>query len=1090
MKLRLLCLTVVISIMACSAVASAQTCNGVSRVVFDGGNNNLDGMVGPTTPPNPTSQVGTPGAINQTPLWLVSKFKFDMFNLPVGTVAGDVVCAELRVPDQDNLRNGSPGVHPFTLEHFATSDDTTVVEADDTAGALASFSPVGGGRDPLVPDFSRYVFVDVTAQVQDDITNARALSSYRWGIAPADALNTTLNPGGDNYQTGDSDCDGNAGFCPPDGLPTDGTFMLIIGLASQETDCTDGVDNDGDTLIDCEDPNCSDNVACPENCSNLIDDDADGDIDCLDSECATIEPCVETICDDSLDGDNDTFTDCADTDCSDDPACPETCDNSVDDDADGDIDCADSECTCNAACDPFPAEDCTNGIDDDCDGDADCIDADCALNAACIPECVGVSMVVFDGGSNALDANAGPTTVPDTGFPILNPGSINNRPLWGVSKFKLDTILPPGTTSADIECASIRIPDMDQLRNGAPGLLPYTLQHFETTDNTKVVQDDGIEANTPPLTSRTPVAGGRQPLVPDVFRFHFEDATVEVKNDLDNGRPLSSWRWGVNEADSVNASGGIGDQYSTGCADCGGNTSFCPPNGLPTDGTFMLTIRAATHEQFNCANGIDDDGDGDIDCFDSDCATIEPCVETICDDSLDGDNDTFTDCDDSDCSDDPTCAEICDNSVDDDADGDVDCADSECFAVEPCVETICNDGLDGDNDTFIDCDDTDCSDDPACPEVCDNSVDDDADGAIDCADLECVCEPICDPPPAESCGNSFDDDCDGDTDCDDSDCFAAEPCIETICDDSLDGDNDGLTDCDDPDCSGLANCPTTVMMKVHEGGNTSLDAFSLEPGGPINLTFILAFIGSQDLAPVWFISKFKLDTVLPAGTTSADIISATLSVPDQNLTRVSGSAGGPSGLDLVLHHFATGDETQVVDADRHETTLELTDFGVVIPAGGTGSAGQASAADVDVTNAIKDDLDNARGVSSFRVGHDPASLVGHTGSDQYQWGSADCSIINGGAGLPGFCPPDGDPNVMKLTIVLAAGAGPCNDPFADADGDGDSDQADFANVQLRIPDRVDLACHSPTAPLVVCALHHPLRRSQTKEETCCLWGLG
>ena len=51
--------------------------------------------------------------------------------------------------------------------------------------------------------------------------------------------------------------------------------------------CTNEIDDDGDGDIDCDDSNCSANVACMiEDCTNHTDDDTDGDIDCEDSDCA------------------------------------------------------------------------------------------------------------------------------------------------------------------------------------------------------------------------------------------------------------------------------------------------------------------------------------------------------------------------------------------------------------------------------------------------------------------------------------------------------------------------------------------------------------------------------------------------------------------------------------------------------------------------------------------------------------------------------------------------------------------------------------------------------------------------------------
>ena len=66
-----------------------------------------------------------------------------------------------------------------------------------------------------------------------------------------------------------------------------------------ETICDDGFDNDGDTLIDCADPNCHGAQGTGGTC----------------------EYGEELTCNDSFDNDADTFTDCLDEDCYEDPAC-------------------------------------------------------------------------------------------------------------------------------------------------------------------------------------------------------------------------------------------------------------------------------------------------------------------------------------------------------------------------------------------------------------------------------------------------------------------------------------------------------------------------------------------------------------------------------------------------------------------------------------------------------------------------------------------------------------------------------------------------------------------------------------------------
>ncbi|MFO0747238.1 MAG: hypothetical protein U1F43_16465 [Myxococcota bacterium] len=61
-----------------------------------------------------------------------------------------------------------------------------------------------------------------------------------------------------------------------------------------EKDCADGIDNDGDTVLDCGDNDCIDFPACKpdgqientdKRCSDWIDNDQDGHIDCDDDDC-------------------------------------------------------------------------------------------------------------------------------------------------------------------------------------------------------------------------------------------------------------------------------------------------------------------------------------------------------------------------------------------------------------------------------------------------------------------------------------------------------------------------------------------------------------------------------------------------------------------------------------------------------------------------------------------------------------------------------------------------------------------------------------------------------------------------------------
>ena len=87
--------------------------------------------------------------------------------------------------------------------------------------------------------------------------------------------------------------------------------------------CTDGIDNNCNGLVDTQDPNA---INCPINCT---DNDGDsyspdggtcGQIDCNDSN-ASVNPGTFETCDDGVDNDCNGQTDCNDSSCSGDQAC-------------------------------------------------------------------------------------------------------------------------------------------------------------------------------------------------------------------------------------------------------------------------------------------------------------------------------------------------------------------------------------------------------------------------------------------------------------------------------------------------------------------------------------------------------------------------------------------------------------------------------------------------------------------------------------------------------------------------------------------------------------------------------------------------
>jgi hypothetical protein len=126
-----------------------------------------------------------------------------------------------------------------------------------------------------------------------------------------------------------------------------------------------------------------------------------------------------------------------------------------------------------------------------------------------------------------------------------------------------------------------------------------------------------------------------------------------------------------------------------------------------------------------CDNGIDDDCNGLVDCFDRACQGQPACIDRK--------------------------KEICTNGIDDDGNGLTDCKDPACFGDPACFvpgHEICNNGLDDDDDGLLDCKDPDCFLDASCVvhtgnEICDNGIDDNGDKLVDCSDPQCKSFPAC-----------------------------------------------------------------------------------------------------------------------------------------------------------------------------------------------------------------------------------------------------------------------------------------------------------------------------------------------------------
>lgn len=171
------------------------------------------------------------------------------------------------------------------------------------------------------------------------------------------------------------------------------SFLDAGSCAATETDdlaCSDGIDNDANGFIDCEDFSCSMGVGITA-CDGMVEN-------------------TDALCSDGIDNDDNSFTDCEDFGCSmnssvtvcgnstsGDPVpvpegpedTDETCADGGDNDGDGFTDCDDFDCSMNpniTVCEAPPGDPedtdaaCGDGIDNDNDSYIDCDDFDCSMN--------------------------------------------------------------------------------------------------------------------------------------------------------------------------------------------------------------------------------------------------------------------------------------------------------------------------------------------------------------------------------------------------------------------------------------------------------------------------------------------------------------------------------------------------------------------------------------------------------------------------------------------------------------------------------------------------------------------------------------
>ena len=636
-------------------------------------------------------------------------------------------------------------------------------------------------------------------------------------------------------------------------------IMPTIGLA--ESDCTDGIDNDADVLIDCADPSC-DAQAC------------DDGLFCNSGETCSAGACgggVPTICADGVDCTVDVCNEANDS-------CDFLVDHAACDDGlfcNGVESCnAISDCTAGTApdCSVFNTQ-CTTGV---CNEDSDacnlqnrpngaaCDDGDrCTPTDTCqVGVCTGSGTSCGNGvlerecgetceppGSGTCDATCGGLC----GNGVLNVGEACDPPGNDVCDNGADDDDDGLVDCEDPDCcedASGQSCSSDCSRLLAPcrpiildpakiRFRPGALDIFTFHGRIEGSPADFDPASLPfPITlsnsdgviySGSLLAGDLQPTRPGGTRFKWVDLSAKTTGGVRDGiavvKTAFKSRGGVSSYTfrvKIYADFSAADEPLM-TYQIGGLNGSAKLTALwePRSRGWLLRIRDAnfgTNVFFTCNTSV---------------TTTSTTTTTLSGGCVDGDGDGYgigngclgDDCNDGDATINPGVPELVGDGIDQDCDGQEACyvdADGDGFgsiSTQLSSDFTCSGP--GESAVNGDCDDTDPAVNPGATEICTDTIDNECDGQADCTDVDCMLDPSCiDCTDSVQNGDETDVDCGGscppcpdgdncltDTDCENGFCITVAPpfvCATPNCSDGFVNQDETDVDCGGVTCPG---CP-------------------------------------------------------------------------------------------------------------------------------------------------------------------------------------------------------------------------------------------------------------------------------------------
>lgn len=369
------------------------------------------------------------------------------------------------------------------------------------------------------------------------------------------------------------------GLCCPS---TDGVFLAccVQELESERGFCTDGIDNDGNKLIDCDDPACADDPACSfplPTCASAPGCDGLQGNCCptapLDAGGTTLRCCLTGTVNSEMD----------------------YCFDGVDNDYDGKVDCEDPECQGKKRC-------IYEGLNPKCSENVGCTD----LSDLCCPTTDGVYL---DCCADSLSASVTtsqigkPTSTPtsdQTATSTTPPTSLDTSPLMSE---------PTDTpTSSPAEAPNNEASTLETNVAETTGFNPYC------SSNRGCVKAEMTGLCCP----------NSQGVFLDCCVQRLRNETGFCTDGIDNDGN------GLTDCDDLDSCAGdpacsFGSRTcsaNVGCNGLGGNC--CPTN---SDVTLRCCLDGSVQSEADyCFDKVDNDNDGKIDCEDDECKDRDRCV--------------------------------------------------------------------------------------------------------------------------------------------------------------------------------------------------------------------------------------------------------------------------------------------------------------------------------------------------------------------------------------------------------------------------------------------------------------------------------